>query len=752
MSYQILRDAAGITSVGGDSNGWVRSPYGVRIAEDPNKAFKTLMEIERFVLAQDADNSEITANVTQWMNILKNVEQSDASSAALNKDKVTDEMAQGKSLYASPNYTDTRVGGNDAINPYWQFNRDDDIVPPLLRIPGMEAFTSGMGRVYAEMYDDNQEILWMRMGVPEFVNVLQFYTVSGNRQAAIAMNQGSIRTLVGKIIRMVFSTAIWAITFPVLAPFHINRWMMKLDSERITMYYYFKPAMPLYYETVNTMLSYLAVGMGLYPTWMFQRSDRTKDLPNDTNKPQPANDNGIVLNADGKTVAQVMREAGYNARSVMPIDISEYSKSGKFSTNDCGIPELLKNGPDIFTIMNRRAMLFNAQRVKVTTRQLMEEQWKRQQETSQYYVNPQPKYEVDKDGNFTEVKNNESKGVFTKSFEALKGTLFGAGDFVGFRIERGLNCTENISNQTGPTGISQKLNQVAQQKRDEFDDTGGGSFVARLAKNLSEKKSIGDFAKTVGMELLAKTASAVGIGDIGAILTDGSGFIDIPEVWKGSSFSKSYSFTIQLRARYGDPTSIFQSIYIPLLMLLAAALPRSVGDNMYTSPFIINAYCKGKFAVPCGMITDMSISRGKDEFGWSSTNLPTAIDVSFSIKDLSPAVFLSMQDIGFFDTFTRNNNLMEYLDTLSALGISERLYLMPKSMRKLAAATLIKKNTIFNPTWWGAKIGRSPAARFLTATAPYANHEKTDINTNATSLNRVTNLGRGTDTANISSR
>lgn len=752
MSYQILRDAAGITSVGGDSNGWVRSPYGVRIAEDPNKAFKTLMEIERFVLAQDADNSEVTANVTQWMNILENVEQSDAASAALNKDKVTDEMAKGKSFYTSPNYTDTRVGGNDAINPYWQFNRDDDIVPPLLRIPGMEAFTSGMGRVYAEMYDDNQEILWMRMGVPEFVNVLQFYTVSGNRQAAIAMNQGSIRTLVGKIIRMVFSTAIWAITFPILAPFHINRWMMKMDSERITMYYYFKPAMPLYYETVNTMLSYLAVGMGLYPTWMFQRSDRTKDLPNDTNKPQPANDNGIVLNAEGKTVAQVKQEAGYSARSVMPIDISEYSKSGKFSTNDCGIPELLKNGPDIFTIMNRRAMLFNAQRVKVTTRQLMEEQWKRQQETSQYYVNPQPKYEVDKDGNFTEVKNNESKGVFTKSFEALKGTLFGAGDFVGFRIERGLNCTENISNQTGPTGISQKLNQVAQQKRDEFDDTGGGSFVARLAKNLSEKKSIGDFAKTVGMELLAKTASAVGIGDIGAILTDGSGFIDIPEVWKGSSFSKSYSFTIQLRARYGDPTSIFQSIYIPLLMLLAAALPRSVGDNMYTSPFIINAYCKGKFAVPCGIITDMSISRGKDEFGWSSTNLPTAIDVSFSIKDLSPAVFLSMQDIGFFDTFTRNNNLMEYLDTLSALGISERLYLMPKSMRKLAAATLIKKNTIFNPTWWGAKIGRSPAARFLTATAPYANHEKTDINTNATSLNRVTNLGRGTDTANISSR
>lgn len=751
MSYQILRDAVGITSIGGDSQGWVRSPYGVRIVEDPNKAFKTLMEVEQYVLAQDASNKEITANVTQWMNILNNVEQSDEMTAALNRDGVKDEMAKGKSMYASPNYTDTRVGGNDAINPYWQFNRDDDIVPPLLRIPGMEAFTSGMGRVYAEMYDDNQEILWMRMGVPEFVNVLNFYTSTGNRNAAITMNQGSIRTLVGKIIRMVFSTAVWAITFPILAPFHISRWMTTLNSERITQYYYFKPAMPLYYEVVNTMLSYLAVGMGLYPTWMFQRSDRTKVLPNGEDKPQAANDSGIVLNANNKTVAQVKAEAGYKARSMTAnAMISEYSKSGKFATNECGIPELLKGGPDIFVIMNRRARLFNAQRVNVTTRQLVEEQWKGMQKQSQQFVKPQPKYNINKDGSFKEVTNNPKEGVFSTAFEALKGTLFGAGDFVGFRIERGLNCTENISNQTGPTGISQKLNQIAQQKRDEFDDSGGGSIIARFAKNLSENRSIGDFTKTIGIELASKAASAFGVGDIAAILTDGSGFIDIPEVWKGSSFSKSYSFNIQLRARYGDPTSIFQSIYIPLLMLLAAALPRSVGDNMYTSPFLINAYCKGKFAVPCGMITDMSISRGKDEFGWSSTNLPTAIDVSFSIKDLSPAVFLSMQDIGFFDTFSRNTSLMEYLDTLSALGIQERLYLMPKSMRKLAAATLIKKNTIFSATYWGAKIGRSPTLRFLTASFPYANHEQSDMENNAMSKNGLP--GFRTNTADIQRR
>ena len=148
----------------------------------------------------------------------------------------------------------------------------------------------------------------------------------------------------------------------------------------------------------------------------------------------------------------------------------------------------------------------------------------------------------------------------------------------------------------------------------------------------------------------------------------------------------------------------------------------------------------------------MTISRGKDEFGWSNVNLPTAIDVSFTIKDLSPAVFLSMQDIGFFDTFTRNSNLMEYLDTLSALGISERLYTLAKSMRKLSAAVLIKKNTIFSPTYWGARIGRSPAARSLTAVLPYANHEQEDIPINA--MSQIPGF-RGlsfTDTANVTSR
>ncbi len=722
MAERILRDAVGITSTGGVSRAWARSPYGIRLVEDPTKAFKTLAEVERYVLAEDGGNEEVSRNVNEWFNILEKTEMS--NNAEMNRDGYQDTLAPGKSLYTSPNYTDTRVGGNDAINPYWQFNRDDDITPALLRMPGMEAFSSGMGRVYAEMYDDNQEILWMRMGVPEFVNVLSFYASSGDVRAASAMNSGSLRSLVGKIVRMVFSTAIWAITFPITAPFILSRWVSRINTERITKYYYFKPAMTLYYEMCNTMLSYLAVNMGLYPMFWLQRKDPDKILPNNEKNTTPSS--GTPINQG--TPSEIAGNAGYENRTLTAGQLDEAAKSGAIPANECGVPAVLKDGPDIFVIMNRRARLFNAQRVNVTTRQLLEETLSNDQTNSMYFESPQGKYEVDSNGNRVEVKDSPTEGVWSKWFSALKGTAFGAGDFVGFRIERGLDCSESVSNQTGPTGISQQLNSLAQQKRDEYENV-GNSFFAKTIKSMAEKGPR-NALKDLGIEALSQVASAVGVGDIAAILTQGNGFIDIPEVWKGSTYNKSYSFTIQLRARYGDPTSIFQSIYIPLVMLLNAAMPRAIGDNMYTSPFVINAYCKGKFAVPCGMITDMTIRRGKDEFGWNNTNLPTAVDVSFSIHDLSPAMFLSMQDIGFFDTFSRNNALMEYLDTLSALGITERLYFWSKAMRKLTAAVLIKKNTIFSSTYWGSKMGRSNVVRALVAAGPFANYEQSDIQYN----------------------
>lgn len=780
----MLKDAQ--VSSDASVSSWIRTPYGVRLSENPANSFKNLLQMEKFIMAQDGE--EQSGTVAEWMQVL---ESSNLGSGDMNKDG----LADGDVFYSKQNYTDTRVGGNDAINPYWQFNIDDDIVPPSLIIP-KAGISRGMGRVYNEVYDANQQILWISMGVPEYVNLVSFYRDAGDINAARAMNRGTLRGIAGKLIKLIFSATIWAITFPVTAPFWVNRWISRIQTERISKYYYFKPSMVLYYEMVNSMLSYLAVAMGLYPQWIVRRRDSTKVLHaqyaqmqgeadpqqsimevnttvqsyransqafstnNNSNQsvsaaaeqtkqsetPQvdttatdivnetlnPTSTNGVQSNYTGygSNGTTQLKDEGINGVADQQVLKDNYlDRLQKTPIKDSGIPELLHNGPDIFAIMNRRAMAFNQSRHKYTTRMLMDEMLSNSNQSvgNSHWTSPDIKYQTDKDGNVTVAQDPpdaEKTGAWTNTWNSLKANVFGAGDYVGFRVERGLNCSESVSNQTGPTGVAQKMNQYAQKQREAYENY-GNSWIAKTLGKLVENPA--DFFSDAGKEIAGQLASTVGLGDIGAVLTQGNGFLDMPDVWKGSSFSRSYSFNIQLRARYGDPVSIFQSVYIPLIMLLAAAMPRSVGDSMYTSPFLIKAYCKGMFAVPCGIIESMSISRGKDEFGWSHDHLPTAIDVNLQIKDLTPTFFLSMQDIGLFDTFSRNDNMMEYLDTLSALGITERLYMWPKAMRKLTAALLTKRNTVFNSNYWGMRLGRNNVARLIAAVTPFANHEKSDM-------------------------
>ena len=304
--------------------------------------------------------------------------------------------------------------------------------------------------------------------------------------------------------------------------------------------------------------------------------------------------------------------------------------------------------------------------------------------------------------------------------------MLGCNDFIGFRIEKGQTPSESFSNATGELSIASQINAKAQENVDLNASNGGGFFFKNFGRLLQQ--GLKGMTAGIATDLAASVTSAIGVGDIGVVMTAGNGFVLFPEVWKNSSFSKSMSFNVQLRSRYGDPVSIFQNIYVPLLMLMAAGMPRGVGDSMYTSPFLLRAFCKGMYAIPLGIIESLSITRGTGgEYNWTSDMLPMGIDVSVNIKDLSPAMFLSVQDIGIFDTFTRNTALHEYLDTLAALGVSERTRMWPKLRRKLQAALQLKKNTIFNPNFWSYRMGMTGGLRAIGALSPWSYYEKSDM-------------------------
>lgn len=549
---------------------------------------------------------------------------------------IIDTCDMAPNLYTKQNATDSSVGGNDAINPQWSFGIDDDIIHPLTSTDGIGK--SGMGRVYDEMYNRNQQILWLSMGVPHFSGLTSFFVDSIDPELSQLMNDGRA-SLGAKFSSLLLKTGQLALTMPWLPFSWMQNVLNSMTDTPVTKYYDHRIEMSGYWRMASTLVAQLAVGMGII-------------------------ENGSSRPSGGVNEGNLRRQY-----------------------NEAGLPEILKYGPDLYQIVHKRAKRLNPEANHITVDDLMER-----------------------------LKQNSKKETSWLA-EALNAAIAtaaeaseGGTDFVGFRVERSTDSSESISNSTGQSNIAQTLNGKAAEAMDRVFTGGGGSMMLSAAKALT-----GDVSN-----FLHDIAAGIG-GTAGINVVSGNGFYDIPEVWQNSTFNKSYNFNVQLRARYGDPVSIFQSIYIPLMLLLAAALPRSIGKNTYTSPYLIRGFCKGMFAVPCGMITDMSIRRGAPEYGWNNNFLPTSVDVSITIKDLSPAFFLSMADRGFglADVLSRNDSLQEYLTTLSGVGLSDRYFGWKRIQRKWAAWKEIKKKTWLNPMFWGSNFGRTNIGRLVLAATPY---------------------------------
>ena len=716
---------------------WIRYPYGVRLESDPRSVLNSVVELEKFIMEEDMDKQTLSG----YLSILKGSMQSDEGGVnGLNKYGITSDR-EVNYYFNYPNFSDTRVGCNDAINPYWQFNRDDDICPPSLvpkkftagnnlnkdsRYKSYAEHAAGMGRVYAETYDAQQQIVWFEAGVPKFTNLIAYYRDAMDADVATAMNNGSVISILGQAINIAIKVTAFTITFGLLSVLYIARWTDRMVNERITKYYSFESTMGMYYAMVNSMLQYTATTMGIHPLTLNQAHGPTNGAnmieqldaaPKNPNQKTYTGYQTVTTEKDGVT------ETHFEKKSVTINESSTTSEYKQFA----GIPELFRNGPDIFKIMNRKSRLIDQQNTLYSVEDLMRAQANKD---SDLFLEPE------KEPNFTEsatgAQTQDMQWYYSDSdsswWSTLKGSIMGSGNYVGFKVERGVGPSESFSNETGPTGLAEKINNESRAKRDEQDNNiFGRSLLGRAAqKGLDAITEGGDIKKNAlekGKEMLVEgaigaLAGAVGF-DIGSVLVTGNGFLEIPEVWKSSSAgARSYSMSFKLRSRYGDPVSIFQSIYIPLFLLIALAVPKAAGSHSYTSPFLIRAYCRGMFNIPLGIVTSLTIERGRDEFGWSSQYLPLEVNVSMTIKDLSPQLFISM-NCGVIDTFTKNTTMQSYLDTLSALGLRDMIYWYPKIVRKMNAALATARSTIFNPSYHGTRLGKSKLGKMVSALVPY---------------------------------
>lgn len=603
-----------------DNSVWGKSPYVFKMTND----FTTMQEVLSMLLGSG--------------------EYSEGNKRADYHSLITDGMPAD--FLTRPSQSDTSVGGCDVINPYWQFNDDDDIIHPITAINGTPS-NGGMGRVYSETVDTPQQVLYMTMGVPQFGNLTAFYSSMMEKNLADFVNTGetSVATLIGKFVgELVGGAAVirFAFSIPYLPFVYIAKKISDLvDQYKVTKYYDFKSTMPMYYRYVNTIITHLAVNMGLFP------------------------------DGDGKST-----NGQFNEKYV---DLYSNANAG-------AIPDVFSKGISIFRILSKRD-----QRLR-----------------------PSGQIPNDEDYLTGEIKDDNS-GWFSTFTHRLSSSMLGADRFIGFRVEKSTDSSESISNQSGESTLAQTINSTAGQAKDKWFSLANG--------NVTDMGMVSAAIKGVA-DMVSGLLNSVGVVNSATTILTGSGYADIPEIWQNSSFSKSYSFKMTLRAPAADPLSIMQSIYIPLACLLAAALPRSVGTNSYTSPFLIRAYCKGMFAIPMGIIDSFSITRGASEFGWSYGKLPTVVDVSFTIKDLSPAMHMAMADQGFLGILAQNSSFQEYLLTLSGIGLSERLLWFENVKRKWKTAYESKRTRYFSPLWWATTLGNSVPARLVGMINPWTRFQQ----------------------------
>ena len=715
--------ASSASDINDDGKGWVTAPFQVRLGNDFTSRYAALS----WLSPGDKVGETLAALKVNKFYVPDSV----AAEERINKLYGLDEE-EGAELLRQHNYQDTRVGGNDAFNNVWAFGEDDDISRGIFTVDKDKGI--GMGRVYASTTQQNQVIAWFTFGIPRFSKFSAFYKQAFDSDL-ISLNTNGFNPNV--LLGAIFDIAALSIEIPLLP----IKWLsqQRQDRYKIGRFYELRACMHLYYKYVDSMLAQWLVSAGLYMNG--SESDAGRDV---FASPDSVPDALI----DGASIWDIIQRKALNLGAsnekirthagTLSNDPNEKDENNKLKISTRGANGTLSETPMKGSI---RKMELEANRVATNG-------FGSEDDLTTQAISPSG--ENDPTGSNTsgpereellkklkEVRQkNSSMGansnasdtnsVFDDNYgvswgDKFQASMFGATQYVGFRIDRSVDASESFSNSTSPSEFAQTFNDGVrsannQQLKSILSGTTGIGIVDGL---LSQVKGIfqavGDTIEGMtGIDFFTNLGSAVISG----------AYLDIPEQYAGSDFGKSHSINLQLRSPYGDMISIYQSIIVPLSMILAGCLPRAGGDNSYVQPFLCRVYCKGMFSVPMGIIDSVNVKRGSSEFGWTYQNLPTCVDVSISIKDMSPVMYMTMADGIFTSIIAQDSAFKEYMLTLSGVGLWERLSTWHRWQRNITYIARNLRNVIGNPNYWSHSISQWHIVQTVAGVIPKSNVQR----------------------------
>lgn len=606
---------------------------------------------------------------------------------------------------AANKFTDTTLGGNFAINPPPQYSSWTDPV-----VTSGYSASTGMGRYYSEAIDDHTFNITMGFGVAAFNSLTTFFSSYYNPDASALARTGR-----GKGFFYVLGRAAgFVVTVPFIPVILMGKAMRFALDRPSSKYYYLKPTMHNYWSAVTQMVNMLLVNMKMVPMVMPPSKESNPEYGEFASEFNPDYDQEDiqayhrllpdVWSEDGgidiyKVVTRSQRLAqrqGDNYRAAL-----EKEQNNTIAGVGQTLRDLMKDKAG-----SEYSSEFGGQ---VSFRNYMDA-W--EQSTAAGYG------EGGADG-LREEDATSWRGEDSGFFEFLEASLREGTRFVTFRVNNGGDSVEeSVSNSTKESELASTINGMSSSMRDKRFSFAGGNLTDNFVGNTIEK-----FAGSVA-DLASGAAASVGLS--GLMQLGGSAFADIPEMWDDSEFTfPTYSYTMELRSPYGNKLSRFQNLYVPLCMILAAALPLSTGKASYTSPFLVELFSRGRGQVRLGIIDSLTITRGVGNLAWTSEGEPLGIDVSFTVKDLSSIMHMPLRaetllSGGVFSGFLDDDTAFtDYMATLGSLTLADQYYRLKKL--KLRMARRLRGSMSF---WSTARLAswsyETPPGQLMSAFMRYA--------------------------------
>lgn len=255
--------------------------------------------------------------------------------------------------------------------------------------------------------------------------------------------------------------------------------------------------------------------------------------------------------------------------------------------------------------------------------------------------------------------------------------------FAVFSVDHTGSVSSSFSNSYGESDLSNKLNSTSSQIREARFSFADGNLLEGAGKVV---QSVLGAAKDVALGAL--DGLTFGFSNILRGLA-GNGYLDIPKHWMSSQAQlPRMTYNMSLISPYGNTISRLQNIYVPLCMILAGALPRATGRSSYGPPFICQVFDTGRFQSKLAAIESVSITVGTSNLPFNLSGKPLAIDVSFTVIDLSSILYMPVSAGGMLSNVNiamdEDNTLVDYLAVLAGQDIYSQIYPFPKARLQLA--------------------------------------------------------------------